>query len=189
MAAYYKSFMSTLSALLTHDPSIKCTLHTHQFHGFTDSEASSETVRNYPWTLQEQIDGALSDLTTHIAPNPTKTYDGVILMGHSVGCYVLLELLSQIRDSNISLPPLLAGILLFPTVTHIAKSPSGVKFTKLLKIPRFVDRASWVAKGLVWPLGWKLTRWLVGVVTSMPRDSAEVTTGFLRSRMGIWQAL
>jgi len=32
-------------------------------------------------------------------------------------------------------------------------------------------------------------KWLVGVVTGMPSEAAEVTTGFLRSRMGIWQAL
>ncbi len=32
-------------------------------------------------------------------------------------------------------------------------------------------------------------KWLVGLVTRMPQDAAEVTTGFLKSRMGIWQAL
>lgn len=189
LAGYYTPFLSTLSTLLTHNPSISCTLHAHQFHGFSDSPDSTEPTRNHPWTLQEQIDDTLEDLIEYPPPSGRETYDGIFLIGHSVGSYVLLEILKQIGTSKITLPPVLAGILLFPTVTHIAQSPSGKKFMRLLKIPRFVERASWVAKGLVWPLGWGLTKWLVGVVARMPSDSAVVTTGFLRSRMGIWQAL
>jgi hypothetical protein len=32
-------------------------------------------------------------------------------------------------------------------------------------------------------------KWLVTVVARMPDDAAEITTRFLTSQMGIWQAL
>jgi len=41
----------------------------------------------------------------------------------------------------------------------------------------------------VWTVPRGGLKWLVGLVTRMPDDAAEVTTRFLRSRMGIWQAL
>ncbi|PBP28648.1 hypothetical protein BUE80_DR000266 [Diplocarpon rosae] len=111
----------------------------------------------------------------------------VILIGHSVGSYILLELIKRLGKS--SPVKIKAGILLFPTITHIAKSPSGARLSTLFRIPNFPRKAGTVAKALVLLTPTNALRWLVGLVTRMPREAAEVTTSFLRSRMGVWQAL
>jgi len=100
----------------------------------------------------------------------------------------LLEVIQRLRKAGSALN-IKAGILLFPTVTHIAKSPNGAKLTALARIPDFPRRASRAAKALLWWAPEAVLKWLVGLVTRMPDDSAAVTTRFLRSRMGIWQAL
>lgn len=54
----------------------------------------------------------------------------VILMGHSVGAYILLEIIRRVKmpgNANHGLD-IVGGVLLFPTVTHIIKSPSGRRF-------------------------------------------------------------
>lgn len=76
-----------------------------------------------------------------------------------------------------------------PTVMGLAESPSGIKAVPLVRIPGFARGASVVAQTLLWPLPKPMVKWLVGVVMGMPDEGAEVTTSFLKSSMGIWQAL
>jgi hypothetical protein len=82
-----------------------------------------------------------------------------------------------------------AGILLFPTVTHIAQSSSGVKISTLFRLPDFPLMASRFTKGLFWLFSRTALRRLVAIVTGMPDDAADVTAGFLISEWGVWQAL
>ena len=52
----------------------------------------------------------------------------VILIGHSMGGYVLLELLRRHKSGvNAGDIDIIGGILLFPTIADIAKSPLGLK--------------------------------------------------------------
>lgn len=56
----------------------------------------------------------------------------VILMGHSVGSYILLEVIRRVREKakiEEEAVRIIGGVCLFPTVTHIAKSESGRKAT------------------------------------------------------------
>jgi pimeloyl-ACP methyl ester carboxylesterase len=57
----------------------------------------------------------------------------VILMGHSVGAYITMELLRRHREGEAKVGldqmDIVGAVLLFPTVVDIAKSPSGVKAT------------------------------------------------------------
>src|SRR5205814_5595606 len=62
----------------------------------------------------------------------SKCPEKVILVGHSVGAYVMLEVIRRWKLSTQGFSPetstileIIGGILLFPTVTNIAKSPSG----------------------------------------------------------------
>jgi hypothetical protein len=127
----------------------------------------------------------------HIPSGPFKNrqYTTITLIGHSVGAYILLELITRIRKSSSPLN-IRGGILLFPTVTHLAQSPSGIKVTPILtNIPDLPRKINLVAKCLVWLLPRAALKWIVGKVASMPDYAAEVTTRFLRSPMGVWQAL
>jgi hypothetical protein len=192
LISYYNTFFQTLHEVVTSSPTSNSDIfhiHGQSLAGFED--AASEPFRTTPYSLEDQISLSLSTLQSlHIPSGPKKSqpYTSIILIGHSVGSYILLELINHLRKSSSTLT-IRAGILLFPTVTHIAQSPSGVKISTLFKIPDFPRRASFLARNLVSLVPRNWLKWLVAVVTKMPDDAAEVTTRFLRSRMGIWQAL
>lgn len=74
----------------------------------------------------------------------SRTKNQVILVGHSVGAYIAMEVLRRHREGEhkesdngaISTSEsadvdfdIIGGVMLFPTVVDIAKSPSGVKLT------------------------------------------------------------
>lgn len=191
LIGYYNHFLSTLNKLLSENFSKSSEIfhiHGQSLAGFEDETSNP---RQTPYSLSEQITYSLSSLTAQLIPSgPQKgqSYTSIILIGHSVGSYILLEIIQQLKKSPFD-TKIKAGILLFPTVTHIAASPSGVKISTLFKIPGFARRASFVAKGLVALAPGSVLQWLVGVVARMPVAAAEVTTRFLRSRMGVWQAL
>lgn len=194
LIAYYDTFFSTLRSLLASYPSAtnptSFTVYGENLDGFEDDGQSLR--RQKPYHLQHQIEHVYSRLDAQrcrTADGNIRRYDNIIIMGHSVGTFILLEILQALRkkpnpDLNIQ-----AGILLFPTIVHIAASTNGVVLTKLLKIPKFEWFMHKFAKATV---GWLPRSWaqkLVGVVTGMPKDAAAVTAELLQSRMGVWQAL
>jgi hypothetical protein len=192
LISYYNTFFQTLHELLS--SSMSSTSNVFHIHGQSLAGFEDDTAKPFkpaPYSLEDQISlslRTLQSLTILSGPRKSQPYTSIILIGHSVGSYILLELINRLRKSSSPLN-IKAGILLFPTVTHIAQSPSGVKISTLFRIPDFPRRASFVARNVVSVLPRSWLRWLVGVVTGMPDEAAEVTTGFLRSRMGIWQAL
>jgi len=193
LISYYNTFFQTLHELLSSSMASSSNIfhiHGQSLAGFEDDP--TKPFRATPYSLEDQISlsfSTLQDLRIPSGPKKSQSYTSIILIGHSVGAYILLELINTLRKSSSSLLNIKAGILLFPTVTHIAQSPSGLKISTLFKIPDFPRRASFVARNLVSVLPRNWLRWLVGIVTGLPNQAAEVTTGFLRSRMGIWQAL
>lgn len=192
LISYYQTFLQTLHELFT--SSITSTqdifhIYGQSLAGFEDDETTP--FRTHPYNLSDQISHSLTTLQSLALLSGAKKpqpYTSIILIGHSVGSYILLELITHLRKSSSPLT-IKAGILLFPTVTHIAQSPSGVKISTLFKIPDFPRRASFLARNLVSLVPRPWLKWSVGVVTGMPDAAAEVTTRFLKSRMGIWQAL
>jgi pimeloyl-ACP methyl ester carboxylesterase len=136
----------------------------------------------------------------------------VILLGHSVGAYIVLELLRrhaeewkskevddgglvESADFNIK-----GAVLLTPTVFDIAQSQSGRVLTPLVEyVPGFAMLVAAVVRvmGIVLPRAW--LRELVRRVTGMPDQDGEASGGrvsaldatvaFLRSVKGVRQAL
>jgi hypothetical protein len=201
LIGYYTTFLGTLNYLLCPDRS-KADLHGPVFHiygqslaGFEDDDTStnSNKGRSIPYSLEEQIDLTFQALKSQRISNGARKgegYDGIILMGHSVGSYILLEIVRRARLESSSINTMIeAGILLFPTVTHIAQSSSGVKISTLFRLRDFPFMASRLTKGLFWLLSRTALRRLVAIVTGMPDDAADVTAGFLISERGVWQAL
>lgn len=195
LIAYYHPFIislrKSLHATYSTSPTFPSfTVHGSNLAGFDDADL--DPAHPTPYSLQEQI----SHVHKTISEQRIKTKDGIrefdniILIGHSVGAFILMEILKTLRtaatksDLNIQ-----AGILLFPTITHIAQSPNGLKLTLLLKIPQF----EWMMQkfttvGFWWQPRSVILK-MVEHVTGMPLDAADVTRGFLQSRMGVWQAL
>ena len=133
--SYYQPFIDRLHGLLCESESAR----TSRFYAYGFSLANFETQRHQrkpkesPSSLQEQIeyteDRIYGQIDFHLkAEEEIEQLPKVILIGHSVGAYILLEIIrrheGQARRRDIDFD-LIGGILLFPTITHIAKSPLG----------------------------------------------------------------
>jgi pimeloyl-ACP methyl ester carboxylesterase len=193
----YDNFLNTLHTLISDSPTTSpesniFSVYGRSLAGFEPATAFSDNdTKRTPYTLEEVIEVSLNSLETlRISTGPRKgqPFDNVILVGHSLGTWMALEIIQRLRKRE-SPVKIKAAILLFATVTHIAKSPNGLRFTKLFKIPGFAKKVSTAAKTLVNLTPTKTLRWLVGVFARMPAESAGKITGYLKSRMGIWQTL
>ncbi len=201
LISYYTSFLATLNHLFSQQSSSSGPS-SQVFHifgqslaGFEDEDVSTDKTceESWPYGLTDEIEltfNALKSLKISTGERMGEAFDGIILIGHSVGSYILLELLNRNRQNKSSERlKVEAGILLFPTVTYIAQSPSGLKITKLFRLPDIPRMASVLVRALLWPLPRTALNSLVAFVTGMPEDTTEVTVDFLMSERGVWQAL
>lgn len=227
---YYSTFLTHLYGLLTRHTSSN-PFETIDFHIFGRSLSGFEADSQHrprkekrdrpPFGLQEQIshsEAALEELVREVRNGGAKDIR-VIMMGHSVGAYIMLEITRRLRekvekkvDDGIRI---VGGVCLFPTVAHIAHSPSGKKSSVrfrakpvsnsacmtctwntvadypqwLLKIPTFATMASLLAKTLTFLIPTSFLSLLIRTSMSFPPDAARVTAAFLHSPHGVHQAL
>ncbi|RMY98122.1 hypothetical protein D0862_07733 [Hortaea werneckii] len=205
LIAYYGPFLDRLQSLLCDDEQLRgdrkyytygASLAGFEVNSDDSSKNHSSSVKNAPYGLQEQIDQVAARLE-HVSGS-LKSSDGqrmpVILIGHSVGSYILLEIVSKWQQSRqkAGQPPLpydiIGGICLFPTVVDIAKSPTGRRMTPLLNLPAFPTAVHYIAHPLRWLPFWVVV-YLVAIVTGMPNNMATITAAFLCSDNGVRQAL
>jgi pimeloyl-ACP methyl ester carboxylesterase len=130
---YYQPFLSRLHDLLVSSSSTASALFHicgHSLKGFEFTKTGQ--APQSPLNLKDQIKYQEDLLYSHVKSHRDRTGNTpkVILMGHSVGAYILLELIrhheDMINESENEDFDLIGGILLFPTITHIAKSPLGM---------------------------------------------------------------
>jgi hypothetical protein len=114
--------------------------------------SSNYNTQGPPYDLEQQIEHVALALEraieSHRAAKPAASSSSpsapmrVVLMGHSMGSYILLEVLRRRKSDppkSLKTANIIGGICLFPTVTHIAKSPSGKKISVcffLLLVPK-----------------------------------------------------
>ena len=148
LISYYEPFLKILHTLLC----ASSTTETARFYVYGNSLAGFENqfLANGqespdPLGLKDQIQNTENLIYNEIAlyqkANSTVDADPkvdpkVILIGHSVGAYILLEMIRQhrqrIEESGEEDFDLIGGILLFPTIVNIAKSPSGLVASVIL---------------------------------------------------------
>lgn len=155
LIGYYHSFLSLLSSKLgACVPNTRFQIYGHSLSGFEidhagkDAEPRVETddddgyyydVEAQISFLQKRLDGFLK---THHGGGDETNKTGqtgqrqkVILVGHSVGAYLAMEVLRRHRERQKAAPAtavdfdIIGGVMLFPTVVDIAKSQSGRKIT------------------------------------------------------------
>lgn len=141
---YYRTFLTLCyDSLRSKFPPLSIQVYGTSLKGFEVGNAIiGGKDEGGPYNLEHQIVHIEEALNRVIRRQPSGAKMRVILVGHSVGSYILLEVL---RRQNICLIPrgssqtnnmkIIGGICLFPTVTHIAQSPSGQKFSVCLTIP------------------------------------------------------
>ncbi|KAL3461570.1 hypothetical protein BJX64DRAFT_154442 [Aspergillus heterothallicus] len=216
---YYHAFLSSLGQKVSSNPSNgtipvpnverkQSIIHIlgHSLAGF---ELESNPIQPIKFSkdeeryfdLEEQICFVQSKIRGHMAElkkeysSSSASRPKVILIGHSVGTYMAMEVLRRHRESpNPSDQAdfdIVGGILLFPTVKDIAASPSGRKLTFLLRlIPQLALVVSILARILTTILPASILTAIVNfVMKGPPREAAAATCSFLRSKRGVRQAL
>ncbi|KAF5020620.1 hypothetical protein F66182_7351 [Fusarium sp. NRRL 66182] len=185
---YYTDFLSILRGLLDKiGQDTAYDIYGRNLLGFGDDEHEPFSSGNKPWDLNGEIEGIYHDVATK-----GRGHDSVILMGHSVGSYISVEIFHRHMSHPERAPHLTLrhGILLFPTLTHLAKSPSGVKFTALQRLVPFLDKATpLLARLLLGMLSVATLTWLVQRVLGFTQATAGVTARWLKSRDGVQQAV
>ena len=86
------------------------------------SEKQWDQEQPSSFTLSDQIEHKLAFLAYYIP-----THCRVILVGHSIGAYIALEMLKRYHDKE----KVLKCVLLFPTIERVDSAPSG-KFWKFI---------------------------------------------------------
>ncbi|KAJ6002083.1 hypothetical protein N7499_002051 [Penicillium canescens] len=215
LIGYYHPFLSLLSKYLTPEnendngndqPSFQiygCSLGGFELNDEknpSSHERKVQKTQSDDWDLdldlEDQIRFVQGKLTTlmRISPITTGSKQKVILIGHSVGAYIAMEILRRHREASPGEGrdfDIIGGAMLFPTVIDIAASASGRKLTTLLSIiPRFAAVVGFFARLLTLLLPASILRALVRFVMNDPPSHAlDATCSFLRSSGGVRQAL
>ncbi|ORY71390.1 uncharacterized protein BCR38DRAFT_416668 [Pseudomassariella vexata] len=194
---YYEPFLSSLALLLESSDASKSTqfqVYGQDLAGFNDLDhkpfSSSRPPRDVEYQIKHLL-GVLSSVRVQEGINKGEPYDDVILMGHSVGSYMAVELFHRLLRAPESAPHLhlKTGFMLFPTIEHIAHSPSGTRLNLLKRTPIVGRNAHLIAKGFLFLWPYVALHWFVSTILGFPQHAATVTTNFLKSRDGVWQAL
>ncbi|GAD97388.1 conserved hypothetical protein [Paecilomyces variotii No. 5] len=137
-----------------------------------------------------------STTATATTANKPSNRQKVILIGHSVGAYIAMEILRRHREEEKVQEGeepfgIIGAVLLFPTVIDIAQSAAGKRLTWLLYfIPQLALVASLVVKFLTFVFPDWAVRGLIRFVMGNPPSSAlQSTLSFLKSERGVRQAL
>ncbi|KAK6857920.1 Lipid droplet-associated hydrolase [Apiospora arundinis] len=197
---YYEPFLSALRTLLDSSAASKGTrfhIYGQDLAGFNDADHEPFSAANPPHDVAYQVNylfKTLSEFRIQDEDSPKKgqPFDEVILVGHSVGTYLILQLFHKLLRAPETAPHLRlkTGILLFPTIEHIRHSPSGQRMELLRKAgPMLESNAHLLAWAFLrlWPYAALL--WVITTVLGQPPAAAEVTARWLKSRDGVWQAL
>ena len=185
---YYTDFLSNLRGLLDKiETNTAYDIYGTNLLGFSDDDHAPFSSNNKPWDLNGQIEGMYDKIAAK-----GEGYDFVILMGHSVGTYIAVEIFHRHMKNPQRAPHLKLrhGFLLFPTLTHLARSSNGVQFVLLGRIIPFLDSvASLLARLLFGLLSVGTVTWIVQRLLGFTPASADVTARWLKSRDGVLQSV
>ncbi|KAF4121922.1 Uncharacterized conserved protein (DUF2305) [Geosmithia morbida] len=145
-----------------------------------------------PYDLEEQVEAVYSDVAERRRANGAP-YDTVIMAGHSVGAYITVEVFSRHAKHELKEPHLTLrhGVLLFPTLTHIALSPSGKKATAVLGVcpAAIVDNVYWVVGAVLRPLREDMIAGLVRRFMGFTEKAALTAARWIKSPHGLRETI
>ena len=129
----------------------------HTGHVRTDKNTDFEHPKVLDCGLDKQIEHKITYLEKEVFPNAEK----VILIGHSIGCYIILHIMNRMKHQESSI---CKSILLFPTIERMKQSPKGKVFTPML------SNARWLFVFSVWILRFlptSMVSWLISTITKV----------------------
>ncbi|KNG52566.1 hypothetical protein TW65_00170 [Stemphylium lycopersici] len=202
LVEYYRTFLTHLYGLLSQntasDRDVEFQVYGRSLSGFEMNSAEIKTIKwrkDPPYGLQDQIrhsEDELAELVEEAKDQGAKDVR-VILLGHSVGAYISLEIIRRLRAHGMVGDDfetrVVGAIGLFPTIVDIARSESGMKAAPFLKNSNFAVFASLFVYFITLLLPTSLLATLVSKFMGFPADAANTTASFIKSPHGIQQAL
>lgn len=217
--SYYTDFLHDLAACL--DPGRdSCTANPERFiiqgsslPGFELSGPVDPVVRDEkpPFGLRKQVENVeciierqcltcFEDREKAISPSPSNNDTPgairLVLIGHSIGAYIMLEVIRRWREqcSVLAQNPglrveIVGGIALFPTIVDIAKSENGRRLSALLRTGLLIPAAWYLSVTAAAFLPQVVVSTLLGYSTAMPQWAADITAAFLRTPSCVHQSL
>jgi pimeloyl-ACP methyl ester carboxylesterase len=199
---YYRTFLTHLYGLLTRNTAsnrdVEFQVYGRSLSGFEMKSHEINTMKWHkipPYGLQDQIRHAedeLADLVEDVSDDGHRDVR-VIVMGHSVGSYIALEIIRRLRAHGMAgedyATRIIGGVALFPTVMEIVRSESGQKAAPFLKNSNFAFFAAVVANFLTLLIPISLLATLIKSLLGFPDDAAHTTASFIKSPHGVQQAL
>ncbi|XP_072263588.1 lipid droplet-associated hydrolase [Pyxicephalus adspersus] len=129
VVGFYKTFMQSLYCGYKKRYPVWAISHAGHCSPPLGMDMSDDTVQMEDrFGLNGQIEHKLAFLQNNVSSN-TK----LILIGHSIGCYIILEMMKRLPDLKV-----LKSILLFPTIERMAQSPQGKIMTPILCSLRYI---------------------------------------------------
>jgi pimeloyl-ACP methyl ester carboxylesterase len=186
---FYEDFLGILAQLIRVSPVSRAyDVYGRDLLGFSDDDHEPFSQQNLPWDLEGQIKGIYDDVAKRAKGGD---YEFVVLMGHSVGAYIATEIMHRHMRDGGKTPELdlRHAVLLFPTLTHIALSPSGTRMSLLQRIPFLDANFHLLAGALVSCFPESAVRWVVETIMGFSPQAAAVVGRWLKSRDGVWQAV
>ncbi|KAF2841398.1 hypothetical protein M501DRAFT_969798 [Patellaria atrata CBS 101060] len=205
---YYHEYLErlyiSLSSFTSPMENVSFELYGRSLRGFECGEESvkpdkmDDKTLELPLGLQDQIsfvERTLSHTFHRLQHNSTKGASNVnvILIGHSLGTYISLEIIRRVREEMETASLRIAGaICLFPTVVDLAASPKGKKlkhFLHLQSLPILIPILCHLIKVIIILIPLRVLTLLIRLVLGFANDAARTTSSFLKSKNGVHQAL
>ncbi|XP_013413468.1 lipid droplet-associated hydrolase-like [Lingula anatina] len=130
IVGYYEEFMDKLYTLSNKRLPVWAV--SHAGHVKIPKELEIQASAHDPFNLEGQIQHKMDFLRNHVPKDVN-----IILIGHSIGCYIILQLVNRLPDLNIH-----RAIMLFPTIERMALSPQGRIATPFLRYFRWIARGA-----------------------------------------------
>ncbi|KAM4724627.1 lipid droplet-associated hydrolase isoform 3-T4 [Anableps anableps] len=123
VVGFYQTFMQTLHGMLGYPVwAVSHAGHCAPPDSMDMVEDAAAAARRDVFGLDGQVRHKLAFLQNHV-PRGTR----LVLLGHSIGCYMILEMMK--RDPELKV---LKAVMLFPTIERMSQTPQGRVLTPLL---------------------------------------------------------
>jgi pimeloyl-ACP methyl ester carboxylesterase len=199
LIAFYDDFLGSLSEMIKpHSESTTYDIYGRDLLGFNGLERPSDKYGTPPWNLEAQIQMVHEDVLSRRREDNGEPYDFLVLMGHSVGSYIAVEIAhrhmkglgSDGTASRTTDVDIRHGVLLFPTLTHIAESPAGRRLTRALDlVPTLPTRLQQIARLFLGPISTPTLAWILRPLLGFSEAAASTVAHWLRTERGVEQAL
>ncbi|OAQ95834.1 hypothetical protein LLEC1_01376 [Akanthomyces lecanii] len=191
---FYTDFLRSLRAMLDKTGNETAyDVYGRNLFGFHDDDHDPFSSQNPPFDLEAQVEGIWADIASQRhGYNNDQLYDSIILIGHSIGAYIAVETFHRQSINPKANLNLKHGFLLFPTISYIARSPSGLKITALQQssyFPGVEENLHRIAKALVYFVPQSTLQWIWGSYLGFSAGAAAALAEWLKSRDGLWQAI